>query len=103
MGKRRTLEEDINSFWNKWGGIELIQFLKDIIPLFQLYDVEDENDWVEAEVGKENELEVRLLRTIYLVSKIADKHAGRLCRLTTCFKGLWIRMEEKVKETENGT
>ncbi len=102
MRKRRSLEEEINDFWETWGGRELIQLLRDVIPLFQLYDVQDERDWVEEEVGKENEREVRLLRTIYLVSKLSDRHAGKLCLLNTKFKGLWIKMEQKTKEIESG-
>ena len=78
----------------------MIAFLRDIIPLFELYDVEDENDWVKNAVGEEDERNVRLVRTVYLMSKIAEFHAGKLCSLKIHFKDLWQRMEKEGMDGE---
>lgn len=95
---KKTIEEEIINFLEIWDCKQQIAFLRDIIPLFELFDVEDENDWVKNIVGEENERNVRLVRMIYLVSKIAEFHAGRLCRVNTNFKNLWKKIEKQGME-----
>lgn len=95
MKKKKTLEDDINAFLESWDCTQLTAFLRDIIPLFELYDVEDEDDWVKDAVGEENERNVRLIRTVYLVSRIAEFHAGKLCSIKMNFKDIYKRMEKE--------
>lgn len=94
--RKLKLEQELIEFTKLWNCEELVAFLRDIIPLFELYDIEDEKDWVEEAVGEEDSRNVRMIRMIYLVSKIADFHAGRLCRLNSEHKRLWKRMEDHV-------
>lgn len=96
MKLKPSLEEDINSFLEVWDCKQQIDFLKDIIPLFELYDVDDENDWVRDVVGELNERNVRLIRTVYLVSIIAENHAGILCSIKMKFKNIFKRMQKDV-------
>jgi len=96
MKKKKTIEDDINAFLEKWDCKQQIAFLRDIIPLFELYDVEDESDWVKEAVGEENERNVRLIRTVYLVSIIAENHAGILCSIKMNFKNIFKRMQKDV-------
>lgn len=93
--KKKTLEQEINSFLERWDCGQMIAFLRDIIPLFELYDVDDEDDWVKDAVGESNERNVRLIRTVYLVSRIAEFHAGKLCSMKIDFKDLYKRMEKE--------
>lgn len=97
MAKKKSLEEEINEFLNDWDFRSLTNFLRDIIPLFELYDVEDEDDWVEKAVGgdAENVRTVRLIRTVYLVSRIAEFHAGKLCSINIKYKNIWKKMEKQ--------
>lgn len=97
MARKKSIEQEINDFLDIWDCRALTTFLRDIIPLFELYDVEDEDDWVEKEVGgdAENVRTVRLIRTVYLVSRIAEFHAGKLCTINIGFKQLWKRMEKQ--------
>lgn len=94
MAKKKDINEEINDFLSSWDCEKMISFLREIIPLFELYDVEDESDWVKDAVGEENERNVRLIRTVYLMSRIAEFHSGRLCSLNVRFKHLWKRMEK---------
>lgn len=94
MMPKRTIENEINSFLEVWNCQKLTSFLRDIIPLFELYDVEDEDDWVKNAVGEENERNVRLIRTVYLMSKIAENHAGVLASIKMNYKDLWKRLEK---------
>ena len=96
MKKIKSLEQEINEFLEKWDFNQLCNFLRDIIPLFELYDVEDENDWVKDAVGESNERNVRLIRTVYLISRIAEFHTGNLAIIKMNFKDLYKRMEKHV-------
>ena len=92
---KKTIEEEINEFIELWDFNKQSSFLREIIPLFELYDVDDENDWVKKEVGGDamNVGTVRLLRTVYLMSRICEFHAGTMCVTNCKFKNLWKRME----------
>ena len=70
-------------------------FLRDIIPLFELYDVEQEDDWVADAVGDEDTRNVRLIRTVYLISRIAEFHAGKLSSMKIRFREIYLRMEKQ--------
>jgi len=94
---KKTIEQEINEFLEIWNWKQMVAFLRDIIPLFELYDIKDEDDWVQKEVGgtMENVQVIRLIRTVYLVSKICEFHAGKICMLNVHFKNLWQRMEKQ--------
>lgn len=98
MASKKSIEEEISDFLDLWGRDQLVSFLRDVIPLFELYDVQDEGDWVEEAVGQEDMRNVRLIRTVYLVSKIADFHAGRLSTIKCQYKELWKKMQKHVEE-----
>jgi hypothetical protein len=94
--KKKNLEFEINDFLEVWDARQLTSFLSDIVPIFELYDVDEETDWIKDYVGhdEENVRTIRLIRTVYLISKIAENHAGRLCLINAKFKKLWQRMEK---------
>lgn len=96
MGKKKSLESEINEFLETWDCNKQISFLRDIIPLFELYELDNEDDWVTKIDGdEEDQRNVRLIRTVYLVSRIAEFHAGKLCSINIRFKGLWEKMEKQ--------
>jgi len=93
--KRKTLEEEINLFLQEFGCDELIRFFDDVVPLMQLYNVTADDDWVrDALIDEEEVMNVRAIRTVYLLSKIAERHAGKLCSLKINYKDLWKRLEK---------
>jgi len=102
VAKKKSLEEELNDFLEYWDVKKLKEFFRDVTPLLDLYNVEEENDWVKEAVGEENERNVRLIRTVYLVSKIAEFHAGKLCSINVEFRNLWKRLENADKGEVNG-
>ena len=96
MSKYKTLEEEINLFLQEWTYEDQYSLFSDLIPLFELYNIENEVDWLEKEIGcdRKHAITVRLVRTVYLVSRIAALHSGRLCSINNQFKNLWHRMEK---------
>ncbi len=90
------IEKQLNDLLELWGKDEMTSFLRDIIPLFELYNINEEDDWVREAVGQEDEINIRLIRTLYLISKIADNHSGRLCAIKIKHPKLWKKMEETI-------
>lgn len=93
-----TIEEELSKFSELWTCNRLCDFLRDVISLFELYDIQDEEDWIEKEVGPDDVKNVRMIRMIYLISRIAENHAGILARIKIEHKSLFKRLE---KEAQN--
>jgi hypothetical protein len=103
LNKVKTLEDEINEFLAYWDCEQMQAFLYDIMPLCELYDVEAEHDWVQDAVGEDNERNVRLLRTVYLISRIAEKHSGKLALVRLRFGNIYERMELNGQENQENT
>lgn len=88
-----NIEQDINSFLDKWDCKQLIRFFQDVMPLMELYNVDTESDWVRDEVGEGNERDIRLIRTVYLLSRIVDTHSGVFSSTRANFPKMWQKME----------
>lgn len=105
---KKDLNEEINNFLNLWDRDRMVSFLRDIEPIFSLYDIDEDHDWVKDQVGEEDLNNVRLVRTVYLISKLADHHSGFLCYLNIKYPKMWKCMiregigqeETSEKETE---
>ena len=97
------LEEEIAKFFDVWSMPDIVQFLRDTIHLFELYDVEDEGDWVEKEVGKDNEMNVRIIRTVYLLSILCDSFAGKMVKTNCAHPKLWRRLEAHARKNGNSS
>ena len=91
--KKNTIESEINNFLEFWNCNKMMQFLSDIFPLFELYDVDETDDFVKNSVGEFDEKNVRLIRSVYILSRIAEFHSGKLCYINTKFKNLWKKLE----------
>lgn len=89
----KTIEEEIEKFIEFYDCKELSAFFKDVFPLFELYNVEEEDDWLEELVGESNARNVRLIRTVYLMSIIAENHVEKFYLINRNFKKLWKRMQ----------
>lgn len=96
--KKKTLEEDITQFFEDFPLKDMREFLGAIYPVIELYEtMGEDHDWVVDEVGAENAQNVRLIRTAYLFSRLADFYSGRLCLLSARHKGLWRKMEKEIE------
>lgn len=91
---KKTIEQEINEFFDIWDVENLTAFFRDVFPLLELYNVDQDDDWVRDAVGDDNLQNVRLIRTVYLMSKIAENHAGKLAITSAKFKRIWRRLEE---------
>ena len=94
MLTKKTLEEEINSFLEIWNVDQITSFFEDVFPLLELYNVDENDDWVKDIVGEDDLQNVRLIRTVYLISRIAENHSGKLAKTKANFKNIWKRLEE---------
>lgn len=92
---KKTLEEEINSFFHDWNFEQMDEFLRLVRPLTELFPDNEDDDWIREAVD-ENDLQVvRMVRMVYLVSRLAEFHAGKLCTIKIRFKDLWRRLEQE--------
>ncbi len=91
---KKTIENEINDFLELWDVDSMISFLTSAFHLTELYNVEEEDDWVEKLVGPEQVITIRSIRTVYLMSKFAELQAGKLAITRVRFKDLWKRLEK---------
>lgn len=91
---KKTIEQEINEFLEVFGKDGLQKLLIDILPLLELYNVDDGNDWVRDAVGQEDCRNIRLIRTVYLLSFFCEAHGPKLYSVRSRFQGLWKRMQE---------
>lgn len=93
---KKTLEQEINEFLEIWDYKQQCAFLRDILPIVELYNVEENDDWVAKEVSgdKQNVNTVRLVRSVFLISRLCEIHAGKMCMMSVQFKNLWSRLQK---------
>lgn len=96
---KKDLQQEINEFLELFDVHSLISFLECTIPLTELYAVEENSDWVEDYVGKDQASTIRMIRTVYLISKLAEKSGGKLATVKARFGNLWKRLEKIHDET----
>ena len=91
---KKSIEDEINSFLNHFEVEGIADFLMDVLPLIELYNVDDENDWVRDKVGEDQARDIRLIRTAYLLSRVCHFHAGKLLSINVKHRDLWKKMEK---------
>jgi hypothetical protein len=95
---KKPLEDRILGFLGIWDLSSLQGLLSELYEIYALYDVDEDDDWLEKDVGGNNVRNVRLIRTVYLLSRLGDLYAGKLCRSSSQYKNLWKELED-VKES----
>lgn len=90
---KKTIEQEINEFLEWWDYDQISEFFRYIEPLIELYDITEDKDWVADKVGEEDTRNVRLISTVYIISKMCETFGGRFININTRFKGLHKRLE----------
>ncbi len=95
MRKKKTVNDEINEFLEYWGSEGVVMFMEDVVPLLNMYS--QDTDYL-SEEQCDNERNVRLVRTVYLLSIIAENHATKINYVNSKFMGLSKRIENQGKE-----
>lgn len=96
MKSKFTIEEEINQALDYWDVNHMTSLLEDLIEIYRIYETDE--DWSIDNLKEENYVTVRLIRTVYLISKLADNHAGALAVFKSKFPKLWKRIEKSGDE-----
>lgn len=96
-----TIDKEINAFLTEWDSSTFARFLRDVMPIVELYGVDDEGHiTIDGQIqGDQMHIDtVVMVRTCYLVSRFIDFHTPKLLSMRTAFKGLWKRLEEEAEK-----
>ena len=93
MKKKITIEQELSLFLEDWSLKKMQSFIKEIMAIAELFNVEPEDDYIEKAVGKEDCVNVRLIQAAYYISRLAEFQTGKLLKVKTDFPRLWERME----------
>lgn len=94
--KKKPIEELLEDAIKVWGIDEMMSFLQDIFEIYKLYDVDPDDDWMQS-LGEDYQT-IRLIRSIYLISKLSENHAGKLCAFSVKFPKLHKKLESVALE-----
>lgn len=100
-----SVNEKAKGILQIFGPERLMQFIKDSWELYELYDVDEEDDWVAERVGEEDVRGVRLARTAYLLSLVAANHAKAFEKIQRKYPDFWKdaeRIEREVSAARKG-
>ena len=92
---KKSIEQEINGFLQEWDYEQISEFFRYIQPLMELYDITEDKDWVAEQVGEDDATNVRLIRTVYIMSRMCENFAGRFVTINCKFKDLWLRLEKQ--------
>lgn len=98
MVRKKTLSDEINIILSMIGPEQLGRLIEDIYDLVHLYDVTENDDWLEDYVASHNAREIRLTQTAYLLSRFSDKYANILKKISRACPGFWQRAENLAEE-----
>lgn len=101
MGEKNSLSNQVNGILSLFGPDKLMQFLSDAWELYDLYGRDEDGDWVYDEVGDDVD-HVRLARTAYLLSRLADKSHKSFAKIHRQYPDFHMQAE-KVAKSINGT
>ena len=99
MKKKQNIEDLLNSALDYWDSQKIVELLRDTAEFFYLYYTENDKDWVKEEIESEDDVNIRLIRTVYLISKLAENHTGALLSFKLKFPKLWEKMEKEFQMT----
>lgn len=86
---------------NTFGTEELTEFIRETAELYELLHMTAEEELEFAADKFEGNLrdarEVKLLRTIYLLSKLIDRHHKSFKKIYTHYSGFWKLLEKRAR------
>lgn len=98
MLKIQKMEKEINEILNEWCYTPICDMIKDIGPLITLYSQESSEAIILKEMPPEDSTNITLIRTVYLLSKFAERHAGKLASLKCKYPAIGERIEKYQEE-----
>lgn len=86
--------KEINAFVQKWDVYSLIEFVGLAEKLIELYDMDEKDDFLRQYYGKEDGDNIRIVRTVMILSKMSEVFGAKMVSTNVKFKGLWKKLSE---------
>lgn len=87
--KVKSIENEINEFSELWGADEMLSFIQDTAEIIQIYNITDK-----AEIENEYNIGVRVVRTVYHLSYLAEKYSGIMALIKAKHPKFYERIEK---------
>lgn len=103
MDKNKNIDKELNAFLTEWDSNSFASFLKDVLPITELYAVDDDGKMILSQhiEGDQRYVDtVMMIRTAYLMSRFIDFQTPKLLSMRTNFKGFWKRLEQAQSEAK---
>jgi len=95
---KKPIEDEINELLGIVDMDCINLFFKELYYLFALFDVDEKDDWLEKLVGPSNVREVRLIRTCYIASRLAEHFSSKFCSIKAHHPKFWERLQKYVED-----
>jgi hypothetical protein len=90
---KRTPEEEINAFLEIWGTDDLLNLLEEISLVFETFYMENTDSPILEGKTDEEIANIRIVRSVYLISKIAELYGGKFCMTKMKVPRLYEKLE----------
>jgi predicted KAP-like P-loop ATPase len=87
------LESNIQVFFDKWSFEEMNDLARFFLEFLEVFELDKEMDWEKEVIANEDVRNVKIIRCMYIVLKMADLYAGKLVATKVEFKSLWRKLE----------
>lgn len=94
--KDLSINEQAKGILQIFGPHELMEFITDVQDLFELYDLDEEQDRLLDEEYSGNLREIRLARTAITLSKVADKHCKAFKKINSRYPDFWKKCHHAI-------
>lgn len=87
------INKELDRFLDVCSIEEMFNIAKDAVPLVELHEMMEGYELIDDEEEKQEVSAQLFVRVIYLLSKFAHLHAGKLCVIKSVFPDLHKRLE----------
>jgi len=98
MKPKKTTAEEISEAFYFFDFNQFKSMIYDFSSIYELYNMDDEDNWLKEECDQEHEINVRIIRTVYILSKISENYTGMLLGFKLKFPKLWEKLEKYKSE-----
>lgn len=91
--KNDDMEIKIQEFFEKWSWEEMNDLACFFIEFLEIFEIDKQIDWEKEVQANEDIRNVKIIRCVYIILKMADLYSGKLVSTKMEFKSLWRKLE----------
>lgn len=87
------LEKNIQKFFEVWDFEQMNDLARFFIEFLEVFELDKDLDWEKEVLQNEDKRNVKIIRCVYIILKLADLYSGKLLCTKAEFKNLWKKLE----------